>query len=243
MTSPGYLRYPHINGDLVVFVAADDVWLAPVGRRPGLAVHRRSGASHARPGSRPTARTWRGPAARTAAPRSTWPAWPTARAPGCRTGAPSWAGVCGWTRDGEVLAVSAAGSAVRALHLGASARHRDIRRARAASECCRSARWLTCRPVGARPDGSVALLNGPWGGSGDPAHWKRYRGGTAGRLLGRPGGRPAVPAAVPPRAGRPARPVRQPDDRRRPARVPVRSRGHRQRVLVRAGRHRPAPSH
>ena len=30
MASPGYLQYPHINGDLVVFVAADDVWLAPV---------------------------------------------------------------------------------------------------------------------------------------------------------------------------------------------------------------------
>ena len=25
----GYLRYPHIHGDLVTFVAGDDVWLAP----------------------------------------------------------------------------------------------------------------------------------------------------------------------------------------------------------------------
>ena len=30
MTSPGYLRFPHIANDLVVFVAADDVWLAPL---------------------------------------------------------------------------------------------------------------------------------------------------------------------------------------------------------------------
>ena len=30
MASPGYLRFPHIAHDLVVFVAADDVWLAPV---------------------------------------------------------------------------------------------------------------------------------------------------------------------------------------------------------------------
>jgi len=29
VTAPGYLQYPNINGDLVVFVAADDVWLAP----------------------------------------------------------------------------------------------------------------------------------------------------------------------------------------------------------------------
>ena len=29
MTTPGYLRYPHIHGDLVTFTAEDDVWLAP----------------------------------------------------------------------------------------------------------------------------------------------------------------------------------------------------------------------
>jgi len=28
--TPAYLRYPHLHGDLVTFVAADDVWLAPV---------------------------------------------------------------------------------------------------------------------------------------------------------------------------------------------------------------------
>jgi len=26
----GYLRYPHLHGDQVTFVAADDIWLAPV---------------------------------------------------------------------------------------------------------------------------------------------------------------------------------------------------------------------
>jgi tricorn protease len=30
VTAPGYMRFPHIAGDLVVFVSADDVWLAPV---------------------------------------------------------------------------------------------------------------------------------------------------------------------------------------------------------------------
>ena len=29
MTPPGYLRYPHIHGDLLAFVAGDEVWLAP----------------------------------------------------------------------------------------------------------------------------------------------------------------------------------------------------------------------
>jgi len=29
VTSAGYLRYPHVHGELLVFVAEDDVWLAP----------------------------------------------------------------------------------------------------------------------------------------------------------------------------------------------------------------------
>jgi tricorn protease len=29
VTSSGYLRYPHVHGDLLVFAAEDDVWLAP----------------------------------------------------------------------------------------------------------------------------------------------------------------------------------------------------------------------
>ena len=29
VTSSGYLRYPHIHGDLLVFVSENDVWLAP----------------------------------------------------------------------------------------------------------------------------------------------------------------------------------------------------------------------
>jgi tricorn protease len=29
VTNAGYLRYPHIHGDLLAFVAGDEVWLAP----------------------------------------------------------------------------------------------------------------------------------------------------------------------------------------------------------------------
>src|SRR5713226_8020050 len=29
VTSPSYLRFPHVHGDLLTFVAEDDVWLAP----------------------------------------------------------------------------------------------------------------------------------------------------------------------------------------------------------------------
>jgi len=31
MTTDGYLRYPHVRGDLLTFVAEDDVWLADSG--------------------------------------------------------------------------------------------------------------------------------------------------------------------------------------------------------------------
>ncbi|NUP73789.1 MAG: hypothetical protein HOQ07_03950, partial [Sinomonas sp.] len=30
MTASSYFRYPHVHGELVAFVAEDDVWLAPV---------------------------------------------------------------------------------------------------------------------------------------------------------------------------------------------------------------------
>ena len=107
MTSPGYLQYPHINGDLVVFVAADDVWLAPV-----------SGG-----------RAWRFTAdqAKVTTPRFAADgghvAWASSRDGGTdiylgsigdgastrlsHWGA-TWARVSGWTDDGEVLAVSTA---------------------------------------------------------------------------------------------------------------------------------------
>jgi len=31
MTVSRYLRYPHVRGDLLTFIADDDVWLAPAG--------------------------------------------------------------------------------------------------------------------------------------------------------------------------------------------------------------------
>ena len=77
-----YLRYPHLAGDRVVFVADDDVWVvdADGGRAERLTSDRVAGVASA--GSRPTARSWRGPAVATATPRSTWRRWPAARPPG-----------------------------------------------------------------------------------------------------------------------------------------------------------------
>ncbi len=83
--------------------------------------------------------------------------------------------VCGWTSDGEVLAISPAGQPFV-----------DHMRARVLSTGLSgglgAARILPFGPVSdmSAGDGRTALLTGTWGQ--DMAHWKRYRGGTAGRL-------------------------------------------------------------
>src|SRR3984957_113586 len=192
VTSPGYLRFPHITNDIVVFVAADDVWLAPVAG----------------------GRAWRFTAdeAQAATPRlppdGTQGAWVSAKdgspeiyvaglADGTSTRltywGTSWARVCGWTPAGEVLAVSAANQP-----FGHYVRARALTTARSGGPG--EERVLPFGPVsdlslgtngdgtavdaaGGRGAGTVGLLTGTWGSfNGDPANWKRYRGGTAGRL-------------------------------------------------------------
>ena len=126
MASPGYLQYPHINGDLVVFVAADDVWLAPV-----------TGG-----------RAWRFTAdqARVSTPRFAADgghvAWASSRDGGTDIylgsvgdgtstrlsywGA-TWARVSGWTDARRGAGREHRRPAVRALHVGSGARHADLR--------------------------------------------------------------------------------------------------------------------
>ncbi len=87
--------------------------------------------------------------------------------------------VCGWTPDGEVLALSASGQAFErqgwayAVPVDGGAPQR-----------------LPFGPVAdvTLEETARALLNGSWGR--DPAFWKRYRGGTAGRLWTSAGGAP-----------------------------------------------------
>ncbi len=186
MASRGYLRFPHVTGDTVVFVAADDVWLAPVAG----------------------GRAWRFTADEAPAstprltPDGTHVAWVSSRdgtaevyTAGLADGVSArltywgtrWAQVSGWTPDGEVLAVTAAhqpfGHYVRARALTT-----------ALSGTPGAERVLPFGPVsdlslgaggasGVGGAGTVGLLTGTWGSFGtDLAEWKRYRGGTAGRL-------------------------------------------------------------
>jgi tricorn protease len=167
-----YLRFPHLHGDLVTFVAEDDVWLAPLDG----------------------GRAWRVTAdqATVSSPRFSpdgdtlaWTSWRDVEpevhvAPaggGQSTRLTYWGDinteVIGWTSGDtpEVLACSTAGE-------------HSIRRtwAYAITTDGTSTRRLPYGPVGGLAygaDGAVVLLSAF---SREPAWWKRYRGGTTGKL-------------------------------------------------------------
>ena len=164
-----YLRHPHLHGELVTFVAEDDVWLAPLGGGRAWRV-----SADQVPASSP----------RFAADGThlAWTSWrdvepevhvaPTDGGPSRRL--THWADVntevIGWTAGGDVLAVSTVGQP-------------SIRRTWAyAIDMAGVSRKLPYGPVGGvatGPDGAVLLLSAV---SREPAWWKRYRGGTAGKL-------------------------------------------------------------
>jgi len=185
VVAPGYLRFPHISRDLVTFVAADDVWLAPAtGGRAWRFTADEASAETPRLDADGTRLAWistkdGGPEVYEAsladgvATRLTY--WGT-----------QWARVCGWTPAGEVLAVSPAGQ---------PRGHYPWARALATPESdpvlgAGAERLLPLGPVGDLSVGGlsnggtgVAVLNGTFGSfQADLAVWKRYRGGTAGRL-------------------------------------------------------------
>jgi tricorn protease len=173
VTSAGYLRYPHLHGELLVFVAEDDVWLAPAeGGRAWRLSADAAQVSHPRfapDGSRVAWTSWRDgrPEVYTADPEG-----------GDQSRLTYWGDyrtrVAGWNPDasaGEVLAVTAAGqpeaqySWAYAIPLHGAPPRR-----------------LPFGPVNdlaLEPDGT-ALLTGRL--DDDPAYWKRYQGGSAGKL-------------------------------------------------------------
>jgi tricorn protease len=177
MPSRYYLRFPHLHGDTLVLTAEDDVWTAPLagGRAYRLTA---DAVPVAQPRLSPDGT------------RVAWTSW--------RDGAPEvhvsdvdgggvrrltyWgdprAQSLGWTPGGEVLAVSAAGQAS----------------ARRGWAYAIPAEGGTPRRLDLGPVSDVALsADGPTVVVGtvmvrDPAWWKRYRGGTAGRLWWDPAG-------------------------------------------------------
>jgi tricorn protease len=170
VTSSGYLRYPHIHGDLLVFASEDDIWLAPAdgGRAWRLSADSApvSYPRFSRDGARIAWTSWRdgNPEVYTTDPDGNAAARLTYLSD-ARTR------VAGWTGAGEVLAVSAAGQPQAYLTWayvipleGAPPRR------------------LPFGPVAdlALEETGTALLTGRL--NSEPAYWKRYRGGTRGRL-------------------------------------------------------------
>jgi tricorn protease len=169
-----YLRYPNLRRDLLTFVADDDVWLAPAdgGRAWRVSADRTQAA---------------GPMLSADASLIAWTSWRDgppeiylAGTDGSGTARVSyWSNSAtrlrGWSPGGDLLATTAANQpfqhytwAYQIPVTDGQGRFAELSR-------------LPYGPVGALAmDGSaVALLTASYQ---DPAFWKRYRGGTSGRL-------------------------------------------------------------
>ncbi|HUZ22998.1 MAG TPA: PDZ domain-containing protein [Streptosporangiaceae bacterium] len=174
MTSSGYLSFPHVHGDLLTFVAEDDVWLAPVSGGRGW----RLSADHAL-ASRPRFSRDGTRVAWTGSRDDTAEVYVAATDGGISARLTFWGEertqVCGWTPAGEVLAVSAVGQPFPHFTWA----HAISPEAGAGAAADTRLPYGPVADLAIEPAG-VALLTGTRGR--DPAHWKRYRGGTGGRL-------------------------------------------------------------
>ncbi|WP_157246364.1 S41 family peptidase [Nonomuraea typhae] len=169
MTNGAYLRYPHLHGDLVTFVADDDVWLAPLsGGRAWRFTADRAPVNHPRFSPDGSRIAWTG--TREGAPEAYAAEIDGAAGDRLTFWGDHTTQVRGWTADGDVLAVTAAGQAGR------------------------SRTWAHAVPLDGGPavrlpygwvseaatsGARVATVSSVWR---EPSHWKRYRGGTAGKI-------------------------------------------------------------
>jgi tricorn protease len=174
--STGYLRFPHIVGDQLVFTAEDDVWLVE-GVNDTIGSARRLTAD-AVPVSRPRL----SPDGATVAWISNRAGEPEAFAMPAGGGAARQLtffgqprlGMLGFARDGRLLVCSAAGQPFKANSWAYAI---DL-----SEDGDPTPQLLPYGPVTALVTGLDGQTVVGTGSLQDHAHWKRYRGGTAGRL-------------------------------------------------------------
>ncbi len=170
MTTDSYLRYPHIGGDTVVFVAENDIWLAS---RDGGRAYRVS-ADHA-PARSPRLSPDASQVAWTADRDGAFEVYVAPADGGVATRLTNWGQqrtmVRGWVSDTEILVVSTTGQGERQRAFahavpvdGSPSRRLPYG-------------WIDDIAVG--PDGGVLLSTST---TVEPAWWKHYRGGTAAQL-------------------------------------------------------------
>jgi tricorn protease len=174
VTESRYLRYPNLRGDLLTFVADDDVWLAPSGggRAWRISADRAPAArpKFSRDGSLAAWTSWRdGPPE----------VYLTTTTGGDSIRVSYWSNqntrFRDWSPDGEILATTAADQPFQHYTWAYAIPVSD------ATGRFAEQRRLPYGPVGdiAMDGDAIALLTASYQ---DPAFWKRYRGGTSGRL-------------------------------------------------------------
>ncbi|MGW3487496.1 S41 family peptidase [Streptomyces sp. NPDC001054] len=172
MTQPAYLRFPHIHGEFIAFTAEDDVWIAPLdGGRAWRVSADNVPVQH--PRISPDGATVAWTSKREGAPEVFVAPLEGGPARRLTYWGSNKTSVRGWTAEGDVVAITSHGQPslrrtwAHALPLDGSASRR-----------------LPYGPIGAlahEPGGERVLLGSVSMGR-EAAWWKRYRGGTAGKL-------------------------------------------------------------
>ncbi|HEU5333052.1 MAG TPA: S41 family peptidase [Actinocrinis sp.] len=188
MADSAYLRYPHLSGDLITFTAEDDVWLAPLGEtangggRAWRLTADRVPVLHPRlnPSATHVAWTSTRDAAGSLARGSARETYAVAVDGGEIQRLTHWGdgfnAVRGWLSDDEVLVLSRTGQ------------HNTWRTWAFGVPLDAPARRLPYGPAGdvaLAPDGAV-LVGTPL--YAEPSRWKRYGGGTGGKIWYSPDG-------------------------------------------------------
>ena len=179
MTSAGYLRFPHLHGDLITFTAEEDVWLAPAGGGRAWRISAdQAQASHPRLARDGSMVAW---TSRRDGPPEVY----LADVEGGNERRLTYWGdsqtrVCGWDLAGAIIAITATGQPFSHFTWAYAVPAGTAGESGAAGGD--GPRRLPFGPVGdlAVEQGATALLTGAMGS--EPAYWKRYRGGTSGRL-------------------------------------------------------------